>query len=75
MRNLGPVSRRWLVEIGVMTLNDLKQVGAISAYSHIRSRHPAVTKNLLWAPLGAEHDTDWRELSDEVKKNALKHLP
>ncbi len=75
MRNIGPASQRWLAEIDVRTLDDLRQVGAVAAYVHIRSRHPKVTQNLLWSLLGAERDQDWRSLSDEVKQAALEQLP
>jgi len=72
MRNIGPTSRQWLAELEIYTVEDLKQVGAISTWIHIKARHPRrVTKNLLWALLGAELDLDWRELPAEVKADAL----
>ncbi|NEO87958.1 MAG: TfoX/Sxy family protein [Spirulina sp. SIO3F2] len=67
LRNIGPVSRQWLYEIEIYTLADLQQCGSITAYEMIRSQHPKVSINLLWALEGAILDLDWRELSAEQK--------
>jgi DNA transformation protein and related proteins len=73
MKNIGPVSQRWLAEIDILTQADLKQVGAVAAWTHLKARYPKkVTKNLLWALLGTELDLDWRELPEEIKQEALK---
>ncbi|MEL6221577.1 MAG: TfoX/Sxy family DNA transformation protein [Cyanobacteria bacterium J06627_8] len=75
MKNIGPVSRRWLAEIGILTRDDLMQVGAVAAWTHLRARYPQkVTKNLLWALLGAERDLDWRQVPDQVKQQAIASL-
>ncbi|NJR62725.1 MAG: hypothetical protein HC769_30385 [Cyanobacteria bacterium CRU_2_1] len=31
MRNIRPVSRRWLAEIDILTQTDLEEVGAVAA--------------------------------------------
>jgi DNA transformation protein and related proteins len=72
MRNIGSVSRRWLAEIDILTQTDLEKVGAVAAWTHLKSRYPKqVTKNLLWALIGAELDMDWREIPEELKQKAL----
>jgi DNA transformation protein and related proteins len=61
-----------LAEIDILTQADLKQVGAVAAWTHLKARYPKkVTKNLLWALLGAELDLDWRELPEEIKQEAF----
>lgn len=68
MRNIGPVSRRWLAEIEIYSLADLEQVGPIAVYKMIRStRGGKVSINLLWALVGAIEDIDCRKLSPERK--------
>ncbi|WP_415894933.1 TfoX/Sxy family DNA transformation protein [Neptuniibacter sp. PT34_22] len=68
MRNIGPVSRRWLAEIEIYSLADLEQVGPIATYKMIRSmRGGKVSINLLWALVGALEDIDCRDLSPERK--------
>lgn len=75
MRNIGPVSRRWLAEIEIYTRDDLQQVGAVAAYRHIKESYPQrANRNLLWALLGAELDQDWRVIPTEVKAAALRDL-
>ena len=72
MRNIGPTSRRWLAEIDIRTLEDLRQVGAVAAYRFIKARYPKqASLNLLWGLEGAVRDIDWRELT-EADKVALK---
>lgn len=72
MRNIGVVSRRWLTEIEIFSLEDLQQVGAVSAWQHIKLNHPKqANRNLLWALIGAERDLDWREIPNKLKQNAL----
>ena len=40
MKNIGPVSRKWLADIGIYTLEELRHVGAIAAYRFIKERYP-----------------------------------
>ncbi|WP_415887305.1 TfoX/Sxy family DNA transformation protein [Neptuniibacter sp. QD37_6] len=68
MRNIGPVSRRWLSEIEIYTLADLEQVGPIATYKMIKAmRGGKVSLNLLWALVGALEDIDCRDLPPERK--------
>ena len=70
--NLGPVSKKWLSEIGIDTIDQLKQVGSIPAYKQIKEMYPErVSLNLLWGLEAAVRDTNWRDLTDKDKE-ALK---
>lgn len=74
LRNLGPVSRGWLAEIGVVDRAGLEAMGVVEAYLRVEERHPRkVSLVLLWALWGAVHDVDWRDVSDATKAE-LKNL-
>lgn len=68
VKNLGPVSRRWLAEVGVFTLSDLRKAGAVPVYRTLKNKYPRkVSLNLLWALAGALRGIDWRDLTPADK--------
>ena len=67
MRNLGPVSRRWLEDIGVRTIDDLRRLGPVEAYVAVKQREAGASLNLLYALEAAVRGVDWRELSEAEK--------
>lgn len=71
IRNIGPISRRWLHAVEVYNIDDLRLAGAVSTYRLIKEQYPQATLNLLWALEAAIQDVDWRELGDE-RKAALR---
>jgi len=73
LRNIGKVSRAWLRQIDIHTLNDLKACGSVAVYRMIKSMQPKATLNLLWALEGAILDIDWREIP-ETRKSLLLSL-
>ena len=73
--NFGPVSRRWLTEIGVRSCVDLEEMGVVEAYCRIKECHPRKTSLvMLWALWGAVNDTDWRDVTPQVKAELLVEL-
>jgi len=72
LKNLGNTSINWLRTVGIVTHQDLIDVGAIEAYNRIQSRGIKVSKVLLYALHGALHDTLWTELSEETKKQLIE---
>jgi DNA transformation protein len=77
IRNLGPVSRQWLDDIGIHTIKDLRRVGSVSAYAMVRRNERRASLNLLWALEAAIRDIDWRELNScdkEVLRTKLAEL-
>jgi hypothetical protein len=69
LRNVGPVSRRWLAEVGVVHRRDLERAGIVATFRMVRDLHPReVSWNLLWALEGALCDCDWRAVSEERKR-------
>ncbi len=68
LKNIGPVSAGWLLEIGCRTRADLEAMGAVMAYKILKHHPPGdVTLNLLYALHGALTDTHWTGLSPDVK--------
>ncbi|MGB0388399.1 MAG: TfoX/Sxy family protein [Ardenticatenaceae bacterium] len=68
IRNIGPVSRTWLHEVGIYSLEDLQACGSVATFRMIKSIRPQVSLNLLWALEGAIVDVDWRELPQAHKR-------
>lgn len=67
MRNLGKVSRGWLQDIGIYTLEDLEAVGPVNVYVRLKSMGYNASLNLLWALQGAVLDLHWNDLPPEMK--------
>ena len=49
MRNIGPKSIQLLKEVGITSVKDLQDLGAVEAYIRLKMRFPDVTHNMLWA--------------------------
>lgn len=73
--NIGPVTARWLHEIGVHTADDLRALGAIEAYRRISLAGNPTTRNLLYALHGAITNTPWNQLDpatrEQLQREAL----
>ena len=65
LRNIGPKSAAWLRQTGVRTLDELKEVGALSAYVRIKRAGFKPSLNLLYALEGAILDCHWQEIPGE----------
>lgn len=75
LRNIGPVSVKWLAEIGVESLEDLERVGPVEAYRRVSASQPGkASLNLLWALQGAVMDLHWTDVPDEIKQELLDEL-
>lgn len=71
LKNLGNTSIHWLRTIGVNSLQDLQEKGAIAAYTEIKQRGIRVSKVLLYALHGALTDQNWTELDSETKQQLV----
>ncbi len=65
LRNIGPKGMAWLRQTGVRTLDDLKAVGALSAFVRVRRAGFKPSLNLLYALEGAILDCHWQQIPDE----------
>lgn len=67
--NLGPVSERWLAEIGIHTAADLKSMGAEAAFHRLRFVFgQRITLNALYSLEGAVIGCDWRSIPENRKQ-------
>lgn len=66
--NLGPQSIRWLEQVGIRTLGDLKRTGAVAAYLLAKQRQPKCSLNLLYALEGALTGVRWNQLSEKTRQ-------
>ena len=74
LRNIGPTSSRWLVAIGIHTLDDLRQVGVVNAYNLVKAHGYNATLNLLWALQGALMGVHWSKVPERVKQQLKARL-
>jgi DNA transformation protein len=74
LRNLGPVSARWLADVGIVSREDLERVGPVAAYALVRRQQAGASLNLLWALEAAVRDVDWRGLTSETKVRLRQEL-
>ena len=74
MRNIGPVSSEWLADVGIHSLEQLRDIGAVAAFSAVCDRRGSTSLNLLWALEGAIRDCDWRALSPSQKDELRRDL-
>lgn len=73
LKNLGPVTARRLVDLGISDENDLRRIGPVVAYRRLRFAFPiGTTLVALHALHGALTNTLWTDLPAEAKF-ALRH--
>ena len=75
LKNLGPKSELWLNAIGVYTLQDLQDMGAIDCCRILQGHGYNVSLNLAYAIEGALRDIHWTKLPATTRqhlKQALK---
>jgi hypothetical protein len=71
LRNIGPKSMAWLRQTGVRTLDDLKAVGALSAFVRVKRAGFKPSLNLLYALEGAIMDCHWQEIPDTRRSELI----
>ncbi len=71
LKNLGNTSIHWLRTIGVHTIEELQNKGAVEAYTEIKQRGIRVSKVLLYALHGAMTDTHWNDLDEPTKQQLV----
>jgi hypothetical protein len=74
IRNLGPVSSRWLASIEVHDVEELRELGVVNAYRLLALRGHPVSLNLLWAMEAALRDVHWMEITPEDKDHLRAEL-
>ncbi|MGH8442632.1 MAG: TfoX/Sxy family protein [Nevskiaceae bacterium] len=74
LKNLGPVSSRWLAEVGIHRRADLIRIGPVEAYLRVKAAGHRPSLNLLWALAGAERGLRWNKLLQEDRHRLLLEL-
>lgn len=74
LKNVGPVSRRWLASVGIKKRADLIRMGPVEAFLRVKAAGHKPTLNLLWALAGAERGLPWNRLSAEDRQQLLLEL-
>ncbi|MEM9441472.1 MAG: TfoX/Sxy family protein [Pseudomonadota bacterium] len=72
LKNIGPTVARRLHEVGIHTKDDLKRVGAVSAYCDIKQLHPEARTPLcyyLYSLEGALRGQHWDSIGEGVKRS------
>ncbi len=75
LKGLGPVSERYLDEIGIHTREQLEEIGAIGAYIKLKEQcsvDPSL--NFLYAMVGALEDKHWAKIAKSEKGRLLYEL-
>jgi DNA transformation protein len=68
LKNIGPVTTGWLHEIGIDTLEQIRELGVVEVYRRLKARFPdRVTLNALYGLEAALTGVRWDQLPDEVK--------
>jgi hypothetical protein len=65
LRNIGPQSAAWLLEVGIATPDDLARLGPLEACRRLILQGRRITLNMAYALEGALLDCDWRSLPEE----------
>jgi DNA transformation protein len=75
LRGLGPKSEALLERIGVRTVDELRSLGAVSAFVALQELDDAnPSLNFLYALVGALEDRDWREVAKSDRDRLLFEL-
>ena len=67
LRNIGPITERWLHAVGIHTKEDIKDVGPVAIYKLLKGHGYNVSLNLVYALHGAITDQAWNKLPAAVK--------
>lgn len=73
LKGLGPKSEEMLNGIGVVTEDELRELGAVNAYLRVREKSDT-SLNLLYAIYGALEGKHWTDIAREEKGRLLFEL-
>ena len=69
-----PKARQWLAQLGIVSPEQLRQLGAPAVFQALHRRHFPVNRRLLWGLLAIERGCHWSELSDEEKQYSWQEV-
>jgi len=74
LRGLGPKSQEMLARAGITTVDELRRLGSVAAYSKVKRLSGNVSLNLLWAIESALTGVPWREVARRHRTSLLLAL-
>lgn len=74
LRNLGPVSARWLDDVGIRTESQLRAVGTVAAFRMVAMAGHRPSLNLAYAIEAAIRGIDWRDLPAAARSGIREAL-
>jgi DNA transformation protein and related proteins len=72
--NLGPSSQKMLARAGVTSLEQLRAMGSVAAYSLVKRSGGRPSLNLLWALEGALTGLPWQAVARDHRTSLLLAL-
>ena len=75
MPGLGPKSEDWLIQIGINTPEELRNIGAVRAFFRLsKESDTQPSLNLLYAMVGALEGESWLKIAKHEKSRLLSEL-
>lgn len=75
LKGLGPKSEKCLLEIGIRTKDELKEMGAVRAFIKLKTESSvSPSLNFLYAMVGALENKHWQEIAREEKGRLLLEI-
>jgi DNA transformation protein and related proteins len=74
LANLGPMSKQALAAAGITSLEQLRKLGSVAAYSKAKQAGSNVSLNLLWALEGVLSGMHWQEVARVHRTSLLLAL-
>lgn len=71
---LGPKSAALLQAAGIVSMDQLRTLGAVAAYAQVQRTGQKVSLNLLWAMEGALSGLHWQHVAREHRTSLLLAL-
>lgn len=74
LRNLGNSSQFMLAAAGIISVEQLREIGAASAFVAVKRTGCKPSLNLLWAIEGALSDRDWKDVAKTDRLSLLTQV-
>lgn len=74
IRNVGPKSAAWLRQVGIRSLDELREAGVIEAFLKVRRAGFRPSLNLIYAMEGALCDCHWQDVPEERRAELLAEV-
>lgn len=71
VRNIGPKSAAWLRQVGIHSIEELTELGAVASFIRIKRAGFRPSLNLLYALEGALLDCHWQEIPDARRSELI----